>query len=188
LLFISTSPNLRINIRNEKTHYTPQGDVDHIDQPWFAQFGGAGNCPDFAREAAKGMPTFWHGIGQDQDPYMRISYFDTVQWQQETGASDADREFLEGRLITIETGDHMLVEMPTLAPPWPAYDKLTVQGRRTIDLVAEKIAGKISEDGYSPDDVAAYESANLNRPEVLAAIAALTSEDDAEPADVLIEA
>jgi hypothetical protein len=67
--------------------------------------------------------------------------------------------------------DYILAAEPvTLAPPWPAYDKLVVQGRRTIDLVVEKIAATVSENGYDPALVAEYERQNLNRREVLEAL------------------
>jgi len=69
----------------------------------------------------------------------------------------------------------------TLTAPWPAYDKITVQGRRTIELVAQKIAETVAENGYDPAEVAAYERQNLNRPEVLAALTVPVPEEDPEP-------
>jgi hypothetical protein len=165
LLFISTSQNLRIDIRDGKTNYTPKGDVASVDPPIYAQFGGAGNVPDFARAAASSMPSFYRGIGMDQDPYLRVSYFDTVQWQNETGASDADREFMEKRLQTIETGDHMLVEIPKLLAPWPTYDKTH----------HAKIAALAAELGLV-DEAVDYEVQNKNRTSVIEALKAIVPE------------
>jgi len=48
--------------------------------------------------------------------------------------------------------------------------ELRAAGRRTVEMVAESIVAKVREDGYSPDDVLAYERQNLNRQEVLEAL------------------
>ena len=66
--------------------------------------------------------------------------------------------------------DFLLVEQPKVGKPWPRYDELRAQGRRTIDLVVEQIVAKVREDGYTADDVLAYERQNLNRQEVLEAL------------------
>ena len=78
--------------------------------------------------------------------------------------------------------DFLHVEQPKLTKPWPRYDELKAGGRgRTAELVVEQIMAKITEDGYLPDDVLAYERQNLNRPDVVEALEGLTRAKDEAP-------
>ena len=74
--------------------------------------------------------------------------------------------------------DYVLADEPVkLPPPWPAYDKLVAQGRRTLEMVVEKIKAQVDEAGYDPVAVIAYERENLNRPEVIAALEPQTADE-----------
>lgn len=80
--------------------------------------------------------------------------------------------------------DFILVEQPKIPRPWPRYDELRVQGRRTVEMVVETIVAKVKEDGYSPEDVLAYERQNLNRPEVVEALEELARVPDEDLVEV----
>jgi len=97
----------------------------------------------------------------------RIGTFDTHQIQ-----DPKLRARVEELLISHDQHgrDFLLVEQPKVGKPWPRYDELRAAGRRTVEMVAESIVAKVREDGYSPDDVLAYERQNLNRQEVLEAL------------------
>ena len=129
---------------------------------------------DFARKVFvwKGLPTALGG-SKELDPLddlHRVSSFDT-SW-----VPEEFRERVEANLLanTALGQDYVLVEQPVLVAPWPSYDKLTAQGRRTVEMVAEKIAAQVTENGYDVGQVLAYERQTLNRPEVVAALEALS--------------
>lgn len=121
-----------------------------------------------------GMPMYEDEV-TPVSPRSRLRVYDTdvaakvEQWDKPT------QDFVEDYLLNHELHgkSFVMVEAQKAAAPWPAYDKLTVQGRRTIDLVVAKIVEKIEEDGYQPADVLAYERENLNRPEIIDAVEAL---------------
>ena len=157
----------------------------------FAQFV-RGAAPDYAFDFARKAgfkfatkPTF---EGGGEFPSERwLSYFDSEAAQHQWNWTDDERRAIEQHLLTCQ--GVVLVERPRVAAPWPAYDKLVVQGRRTIDLIVEKIREKVVEDGYDPGAIIAYERENLNRAAVIHAMEALREQPDA-PAEVeeLVEA
>lgn len=118
--------------------------------------------------------------GTENDPIHRVAYFDTVEEQRSNGWTDEFREEIERKLLTHKFYgiDFIHVDAPELTPPWPKYDDLVAHGRRTPQMVAEKIAEKVREDGYDAEAVVAYERAKLNRHEVIDAI--LGVEESAE--------
>jgi hypothetical protein len=87
---------------------------------------------------------------------------------------DAIRERLD------RTEGAVKVERPRLAAPWPAYDKLTVVGRRTAEIVGEKIAETVKELELDPAYVIAYEEQNENREAVIAAVRATVPVEETE--------
>lgn len=108
-----------------------------------------------------------------------FGYYNTKEAQHQFGWTDEEHDLIVNRLT--EQG-YLEVKPAKQAPPWPAYDKLVKQGQRTNEHVAAKIVEKVREDGYDAGVVAAYEAQNLNRPEVLAALAAISvTEDEPEP-------
>lgn len=157
----------------------------------FAQFE-RGNAPDYAYQKAveyglkfATKPTY-EGGGEFPSQQW-LSYYDSEADQIRAGWTDEEREAIERHLLN--TQGVYLADRPKVAPPWPAYDRLTVQGRRTIDLVVEKIREKVIEDGYSPGDIVAYERENLNRAAVVEAMLALEERPvEEEEADPLIAA
>jgi len=119
------------------------------------------------------------------DPAERCSSFDT------SAIPDTDlREKVEQALLAAPDFGKAFwqFDRPRKDAPWPAYDSLVAQGRRTIDMVAEKIAATVTENGYDPAQVIAYEQANANRPLVVAALEQLTTPKVEEPEPALIEA
>jgi hypothetical protein len=137
---------------------------------------------DFARAnfAFQGVPLDQDGVHPIDPIRSRVSVFDT----DDDPALSQDPELkklVETRLLDPRYSgpeNHVLVTAPKMQEPWPNYDKLIAQGRRTNDIVAEKIAARVAEDGYGEDDIAvvvAYEKANLNRPEVLAVLEVATA-------------
>lgn len=146
------------------------------------QFRKGGAVPDYAREAVSKLPQFYRGIGLDEDPFTRVSWFDSRVAQDENNWTDTEHDLVVERLDAIAGVDFVRADQPKLAAPWPAYDTLKAQGKRTVEMVAEKIVEKVQEDGYDPGIVLQYERENASRPAVVAALEALIAPTvEAEP-------
>jgi hypothetical protein len=182
LYFVSIHRNFTFpDIRRAKPEFTPKGELARIIPDLSAQFVTGGAVPDYARDAVSKLPGFLRGIGLDEDPYTRVGWFDSVVAQEANGWTDAERKEVEDALIAAEGLYFVRADQPKLSPPWPAYDNLKAQGKRTAAMVAEKIVERVVEDGYDVGQVLAYETQNLNRREVIAALEALV---DTEPESV----
>ena len=129
-----------------------------------------GTAPGYAREI--GLKAFsFNGLPDSGiSPEQWISFYDSVQGQQQYGWTDEEREAIEEKLLA---QGYLRVEPTRRKAPWPAYDKLVAQGARTIEKVVAKIAEKVVEDGYDADEVIAYEAENLNRAAVIEALSEL---------------
>lgn len=169
-------PHVFVRSENPAVYDTKGRLVQPKSRRLAAQFR-RGTAPAFARE--KGLKAFeFKGLPDSGiSPGQWLSYFDSVHAQRQFGWTDEEREAVEAKLL--EQG-YMRVEPDRLQAPWPAYDKLVAQGARTVEKVAAKITETVIENGYDPEEVAAFERENLNRPEVLDALASLI-ETPAEP-------
>jgi hypothetical protein len=116
------------------------------------------------------------GMYEGEDLTTRFSYYDTDEQAFFNKWSPEKKVEIEKNLNDQQNSDYFRCDKPKRPAPWPAYDKLVKQGQRTIALVAEKIAAKVTEDGYDPENVIAYETENLNRPEVVDALKKLLVE------------
>ena len=187
--FISEDP-VRIVVRSElpALHDGKGKRVRDRQRRLYAQFR-RGGLPPFALELA--VKTWKFNKKPPEHPIENWpGFYDSEADQLQNNWTDAERKVIEDKLTVGLTDDDgrfhppphglLLVERPQLPAPWPAYDKLVAQGARTVEKVAQKIAEKVIEDGYDPALVVAYERENLNRPEVLDALAHLTAEPVAE--------
>jgi uncharacterized protein YciI len=112
------------------------------------------------------------------DPAERCSSFDT---EKEISDPELRAEVEQALLSNLDFGKaYWLYEQRAAAAPWPAYDKLVVQGRRTVENVAEKIALMTLDMGLDPEDVLAYEREHLNRPQVVETLEGLSSTEAEE--------
>ena len=110
---------------------------------------------------------------QELDPAERCSSFDT---EKEIPDPELRAQVEQALLESPDLGKaFFLYERFSPAPPWPAYDKLVAQGRRTIELVADKITLMTLDMGVDPETVLAYEREHLNRPLVVEALKGLSS-------------
>lgn len=140
-------------------------------EPW--RFG---DTTDWERlEVLKHFDQKFRGLTYDENPIHRLSTFDSLYAQEVNGWTDEERLIVEKR---VKEGpghgvDYIVVDTPHVPAPWPSYDKLKPVGKRTVEMVAEKIAETTSELGLDPDHVLAYERENENRPRVIAAVEAL---------------
>jgi hypothetical protein len=89
------------------------------------------------------------------------------------------RELVEQALLNHDGygRDYMVFEKPRTPKPWANYDNLKAQGRRTNDMVADEICRLVLEIGVDVGQTMGYESENLNRPEVMAALERLAASD-----------
>ncbi len=177
---------IRVKVRSEQLalHDTRGRQVEPSKRRVFAQFE-RGNAPIWAREQAARLYSF-DRMPQGTTPERWLSYYNSADDQILYGWTDEERAAIEQALLEVHSA--VLVERPKVAAPWPAYDKLTVTGRRTIEHVVEKIVAAVTDLGLEPKAVVDYERENLNRPEVLAAMEALAEGEKEEEPEPLIAA
>ena len=174
--FISED-RIRVKIRSEiPAVYDTKGNmVSPMKRRVFAQFE-RGAAPLWARQQAAEIYTY-ERMPVGTTPERFLSYYNSDE--DPYGWNDEEREAIDQKLLV--THSVVLVERPKSLAPWPTYDKLTVTGRRTIELVVEKICSTVADLGLNADHVAAYERENLNRPEVIAGLAKLQEGETPEP-------
>lgn len=117
-----------------------------------------------------------NGLPHDRDteehfsPRSRISAFDTQQAQVANGWTDEERELVE---YTLRNSPHNGVEFievteaPVTGKPWATYDS-------TEPWLVAEIAAMVR---VPLEQVAAYERAHQNRPEVLASLVPIAEEE-----------
>ena len=110
------------------------------------------------------------GVSNAARPQYNFSLFDS-EWIED---ADDRKEAEEALLKNSDNGVwYVKVDALEVAPPWPNYNKIRAKKGMTV---AETIAAKCDEDGYSVADVLAYEKAHANRPAVVAALEELGTE------------
>jgi hypothetical protein len=120
------------------------------------------------------------GEYEGEDITQRFSVYDTDEQAFSGKWSPEVKAEIEKNLDAWQNSDYFRCDRPKRPAPWPSYDKLVKQGQRTIALVAEKIAAQVTESGFDPEKVIAYETENLNRPEVIEALQKLMVEKEPE--------
>lgn len=166
-----------VTVRNQKRIYSVKtGEQIGTQRRVFAEFQ-RGGVPEWALPIAE--KTFAMG-GRPPEiaPNRWLSTYDSALDQRQRGWTDEERELIEAKLRSKQ--DVVEIIPPKLAAPWPTYDRLVVQGKRNINMVAEKIASEVQEGNLDVEYVVAYEHQNLNRPEVIAALNALVTEVEEE--------
>lgn len=193
LRFVSPYGRYCCKIRKQKIELLADGSYRELLHGLYAQFQ-ENEYNEREREAAyQRFGSQIHMGARFEDQYLtvpasqewRIGTFDTA-WIDDPD----DRKLVEEGLLSHRKNgiDFIQVERVRIQPPWPAYDKVKAGGRgRTNETVALEIAEKVQEDGHDVGMVIAYERENQNRPEVIAALEALTVED-AEPEEIEVAA
>lgn len=182
LTFLSKSAKYQIGAIKEKTLPLADGTRQLLEPGYIVQFRRMRALQPWEEDLARATFQF-RGTNTTEDEVtlidpvlQRVSVFETG-WVPEEIRDRVEKILLEHP----QRGhDFVLAERPKLTPPWPRYDDLTAQGRRTVEMVAEKIVEKVRDDGYDPVQVAEYERQTLNRPEVLEALERLAN-PEAEP-------
>jgi len=164
--FVSKYAKYMVNVRGPVVEYYATGQSKEIQRALVAAFDVA--LVDGEERALARQHFSFNGFAQEADmvtivePDARISAYDTRLAQTEQGWTDEERELVE-QVLTENARrlpeDLILVEEVRLAPPWPTYDRFPGD--------AKQLLRKVEEDGYSFDDVLAYERENENRPEVI---------------------
>lgn len=177
--FISPNPGYKFSAVKQQWEQLVNGQIREIAPGFMCEFIQSPTAweQEYARKNFKfrGVPHDESGVREIDPVLTRLSVFDT-----DTITNPELRKKVEKRLLeTQRAEDHVLVEIPVETPPWIGYDKLVAQGARTVEKVAEKIAARVTEDGFTPSDIAqviSYEERHLNREPVLAALKALLTE------------
>lgn len=170
--FIAEDP-VHIVVRNEIPALVDArtgGMVREAQRRLFAKFS-RGTAPTWAREIGIAAFEFKKMPVSGVEPGQWLAYYDTLEAQQQLGWTDEEREAIEEKLL--QTHSIVRIEKPRLAPPWPAYDKITTASGVTRKMVAQKIVAKVVEDEYDLQYVLAYERENRRRAEVIAELEGL---------------
>lgn len=181
MYLISRSTNLELPIRDQKIHYTPKGDVDHVEKPLAVKFKHAGNVPPYAREAVSRLANWGVGLGEHEDPFTRCGAVDTEAEQIEQGWTDEEREVVENALMKAGSNgiEYIIVEAPATVAPWSKYDE--IEGEQAADEItyySEKL-------GIDPGTIRQYELENQKRPEVIAAMDRLVEKQNEDIVGVI---
>jgi len=171
--YISKYSSMKKTVR-KATHTLIQGQngpvLHEVSAPHIAFFRPVGITP-WERDFAVTHFGF-KGVADGEDPLKRISSYDTDEEAKRLNWSDEEKAAVEKMLDDGQNADYFRIERPRLPAPWPKYDELVPQGRRTIELVAAQIAETVRTLGLDPQTVAAYERENLNREIVIAELEA----------------
>jgi hypothetical protein len=172
---------LHVVVRSEgpAIHDTKGRMVEKKKRRVFAEFERL-MAPQWVRELDVAKTLRMDARPENMPPGNWLCFYSLSSGVQRHGWTAEEQEAIRERLDRTE--GVVPVERPKLAAPWPAYDKLTVVGRRTEEIVAAKIAETVKELEIDPLYVVAYEEQNENREAVIAAVrATVPAEEEAEP-------
>lgn len=141
-----------------------------------------GTAPEFAREIGLRTFTFKKMPEGGVDAEQWLAFYDSVEAAGQFNWNDEERKAIEAKLLQVD--GVVAVERPRQPAPWPNYDAIVAaKGGLTSQQVVEKIVAKVTEDGYDPAVVIAYEHERERpRKTVIAALEALLPEDAPPPA------
>lgn len=198
--FIAKYRRYKITARQEVKNNFGDGKSQIVRHGVICEFQHHGEQPherEFARQLLKMNGTTLEADDQTPyDPYIgiesRLSAFDTdapglvkqwSAWDAQEGNPDGTikrevEEFLLG--YQARGRDYIFVEELKLPAPWPTYDM--IEGAKAADT----IASRVSELGFDPYAVLAYERQERNRPDVIGAVEALLA--PASPDEDLVAA
>lgn len=169
MLLVSTSANLRIQLRPEKSVFAENGEVIRVDRRLVLEFRHGGLIPDFAWDVARQMPDYGRGAGIGQDPRLKCGWFDTDAMVASGAWTEEERGAAEDLIrARPELGSMFAIaEKPRLEPPWPKYDSVRgKQGKPIAAVISEMVADL----GLDPANVLAYELENKARGPVIEAL------------------
>jgi hypothetical protein len=185
-LYVSPSANLKVSVQSKTPVFSQKtGEKIATTRQIRAQFAPGGALPVWAKEQALARLS-WRGLPPEIQPGEQIAWFDSDQYAYENDLSAEEKQLLEDVLERQQGEDFVRVEQPKIEAPWKSYAELTVHGRRTAAIVAEKIVELVQATGTDPEHVIRYEREN-RRPgsdEIVAAMEALKAqpqEEDAGP-------
>ena len=169
---LSCSPNLRIDIREERRNFTPKGDELPKSPELYVKFWNGGGAPDHLKARVEELPGFRQGIGPEDDPFLtRIGWWDSVVAQADHGWSDEDRVFVEERILQVGDPNVLVITEVQLPAPYDKYDQhRKTQGKRTLDHVIADITATYELAGFDVEDAVAYEKQNLADQRVIDAL------------------
>jgi hypothetical protein len=185
-LYVSPSANLKVSVQSKTPIFSQKtGEKIGTTRQIGAQFAPGGALPVWAKEQALARLS-WRGLPQEIHPGDQIAWFDSDQYAYENDLTADEKQLLEDVLERQQGEDFVRVEQPKIEAPWKSYAELTVHGRRTAAIVAEKVVELVRSTGTDPDHVIRFEREN-RRPgsdEIVAAMEALKAqpqEEDAGP-------
>jgi len=169
---ISDKSNLRVYVSGSEPILDSKGQYIGKTQPLVAQFikGGAAG---WAIEEAEKVFNF-SGRSHDEPVSMMVGVFDSAVAKEANNWSDDQHD----RVVAhFKKGNPYwrVVEAPKPEAPWPNYDELGPQGKRTTEIVAEKNLATAGEIGVSVNALIDYERATRNDAKIIAAYEAAIS-------------
>ena len=175
-----------VQVRPQVSEGYANGVVKVTQTPLLAEFREGLMTPE-ERALCKQNWTF-NGFYQEQDevtpvePDYRLGLFDSIAAQIANNWTDEERRLVEEALEETarrEPNSVIVVHEIKLPAPWPTYDVFAGS--------VNALCTKIMEDGYTLEAVLAYEEANQDRPEVVAALKQLIADGETAPREMVEE-
>jgi len=149
--------------------------VEYSDtEPILAQFAVTGLTKWEEAVAVESFGDAFGALPEGVNPITRVSVFDSELYCQSRYADEQEREakqiLIDKRLQELAKqypNQLLVVEIPAAAKPWPTYD----DHKKLEDILALQVAT-----GTDPNVIWRYESENLKRAEVLAAMEDMIAE------------
>lgn len=189
IIAVSDKSNLQRVCRLEDPGlFDPQGRrVSPRQRKLVAQFVRGGAPPWIVEQARERFD--FRGRGDGEPIEMMIGVFDSAMAAKQHRWSEDEHDAVVREIRDTVNPYWFIAEQPQVPAPWPTYDALTVQGRRTAEAVAAENVETAAKIGVPLGDLVAYEAQNRNDERILAAYrAALEVVAASEPAEELIEA
>lgn len=187
IIAVSDKSNLQVVCRLEEALTDTQGTFVGKRKRLVAQFTRGGAPAWVVDEASKRFD--FKGRAQDEPIAMMIGVFDSAETARRYKWTDDEHDAVVCHLRDTPNPYWFIAEQPRVAPPWPTYEALAIQGQRTWEKVAAQNLATAEATGIPLDDLIAYERQNRNDDRILAAYeAALAAQQEDAELEDLVEA
>lgn len=186
IVAVSEKTHLTVLCRPEEPILDTKGVMIGKKRRLYASFT-RGAAPGWALDEA--IRRFKFNTKPDEIPHAAVvGTFDSALARELNGWTDEEHDAVVRGLRAADGGDFIIVEPPKTPAPWASYDELTIQGKRTWEMVAEKNVQIALDTGVPLENVILYEQQNRNDPRLLEHYRSVQREQEASQEVAVVEA